>query len=58
MTEFTKQISMCTLYGTYQRKDLKDRMIEISPGIIVQRDMLSAYIIEHTNTTLSSINKR
>ena len=46
------------LDGTYQRKDLKDRMIELSSGIIVQRDMLSAYIVEHTNTSLSSINKR
>lgn len=46
------------LSETYQRKDLKDRMIEVMPGIIVQRDMLSAFIIAHTNKNLRSINKK
>ena len=32
-------------------------MIELAPGIIVQRDMLSAYILEHTNSDLESINR-
>ena len=42
---------------SFHRKDLKDRMIELAPGIIVQRDMLSAYILEHTNSDLESINR-
>lgn len=42
---------------SFHRKDLKDRMIELAPGIIVQRDMLSAYILEHTNSDLKSINR-
>ena len=42
---------------SFHKKDLKDRMIELAPGIIVQRDMLSAYILEHTNNDLKSINK-
>ena len=42
------------LDGTYKKKDLKDRMIllgEDSSGnsIIVQRDMLSAYLIQHVS---------
>lgn len=42
---------------SFHRKDLKDRIIELAPGIIVQRDMLSAYILEHTNSDLESINR-
>ena len=46
------------LTKTYQRKELKDRMIQLKDGIIVQRDMLSAYILSNTNSSLASINKR
>lgn len=42
---------------SFHRKDLKDRMIELAPDIIVQRDMLSAYILEHTNSDFRSINR-
>ena len=42
---------------SFHRKNLKDRMIELASGIIVQRDMLSAYILEHTNSDLKSINR-
>ena len=42
------------LDGTYEKKDLKDRMIllgkdESGNNIIVQRDLLSAYLIQHTS---------
>ncbi len=43
---------------TYKRKELKDRMIKLSEGIIVQRDMLSAYVLEHVETDLRTINKQ
>lgn len=46
------------LTKTYQRKELKDRMIQLKNGIIVQRDMLSAYILANTNSSLASINKK
>lgn len=46
------------LTKTYQRKELKDRMIQLKDGIIVQRDMLSAYILANTNSSLASINKK
>lgn len=46
------------LTKTYQRKELKDRMIQLKDGIIVQRDMLSAYILANTNSNLASINKK
>ncbi len=42
---------------TYKHKELKDRMIELSKGIVVQRDMLSAYVLEHVETDLRTINK-
>ena len=42
--------------GTYKKKKLKDRMIQLCEEIIVQRDLLSAYIIAHTNDDLESIN--
>ena len=42
--------------GSYKKKQLKDRMIELKEEVIVQRDMLSAYIIAHTNDDLESIN--
>lgn len=42
------------LDGSYQKKDLKDRMILLGKdasgqNIIVQRDMLSAYLIQHVS---------
>lgn len=42
------------LDGTYEKKDLKDRMILLGKdtsgqNIIVQRDMLSAYLIQHVS---------
>lgn len=36
------------LDGTYTRKELKDRMVDLGNGIIVQRDLLSAYNILNT----------
>lgn len=42
--------------GTYKKKKLKDRMIQLSEEIIVQRDLLSAYIIAHTNVDLETID--
>ena len=33
-------------------------MIELAPGVIVQRDMLSAYVISHTDKSLKKIRKR
>lgn len=43
--------------GTYVKKELKDRMIQLDGNSIVQRDMLSAYVIAHTNDNLDSIDK-
>ena len=42
--------------GTYKKKKLKDRMIQLCEEIIVQRDLLSAYIIAHTNDDLETID--
>lgn len=42
---------------TYKKKQLKDRLIELNEGIIVQRDLLSAYIIAHTNDDLETIDE-
>ncbi len=44
------------LDGTYKHKKLKERMIQLDDLIIVQRDMLSAYIIAHVNDDLETIN--
>ena len=40
-----------------KKKQLKDRLIELNEGIIVQRDLLSAYIIAHTNDDLETIDE-
>ena len=42
---------------TYKKRQLKDRLIELDEGIIVQRDLLSAYIIAHTNDDLETIDE-
>ena len=42
---------------THKKKQLKDRLIELNEGIIVQRDLLSAYIIAHTNDDLETIDE-
>lgn len=42
--------------GTYTKKQLKDRLVKIDETTIVQRDLLSAYIIAHTNDDLETIN--
>ena len=42
--------------GTYKKKQLKDRLIKLDEGTIVQRDLLSAYIIAHTNDDLETID--
>ena len=42
--------------GTYKKKQLKDRLVKLDEEIIVQRDLLSAYIIAHTNNDLETIN--
>ncbi len=46
------------LDGSYHKKELKDRMIDLGDNIIVQRDMLSAYIIEQSTSSLDRINVR
>ena len=35
------------LTGEYTKHSLKDRLIKLLDGVIVQRDMLSAFIVEH-----------
>ena len=42
--------------GTYTKKQLKDRLVKLDETTIVQRDLLSAYIIAHTNDDLETIN--
>ena len=42
--------------GTYKKKQLKDRLVKLNEEIIVQRDLLSAYIISHTNDDLETID--
>ena len=42
--------------GTYKKKQLKDRLVKLDKEIIVQRDLLSAYIIAHTNDDLETID--
>ena len=42
--------------GTYKKKQLKDRLVKLDEEIVVQRDLLSAYIIAHTNNDLETIN--
>ena len=42
--------------GTYKKKQLKDRLVKLDDEIIVQRDLLSAYIIAHTNDDLETID--
>ena len=42
--------------GTYKKKQLKDRLVKLDEEIIVQRDLLSAYIISHTNDDLETID--
>ena len=44
------------LDGTYKRKDLKDRLIQLDENTCVQRDMLSAYLVQHTNSTYDLID--
>jgi hypothetical protein len=39
------------LDGTYQKKDLRDRMVSLGENAVVQRDLLSAYCIKHTVIT-------
>ena len=46
------------LDGTYTKKDLRDRMIDLGNSVIVQRDLLSAYCILHTTVTNDSIDHR
>ncbi len=40
----------------YQKKDLRDRMIDLGNNVIVQRDLLSAYCILHTADNNTSID--
>ena len=42
--------------GTYTKKQLKDRLVKLNETTIVQRDLLSAYIIAHTNDDLETID--
>ena len=43
---------------TYRRKTLKERLDEVAEGIIVQRDMLSAFVLDHVEQDLKTINKQ
>ena len=43
---------------TYRRKTLKERVDEVAEGIVVQRDMLSAFVLEHVEQDLRTINKQ
>lgn len=45
------------LDGSYKKKELVDRMFQLDDNVIVQRDMLSAYVIAHTTDKLDSIDK-
>ena len=42
--------------GAYIKKQLKDRLVKLDETTIVQRDLLSAYIIAHTNDDLETKN--
>ena len=46
------------LDGSFKKKELRDRMIELDEGVIVQRDLLSAYCILHTSETNDSIDAK
>ena len=46
------------LDGSFKKKELRDRMIELGEGVIVQRDLLSAYCILHTSETNDSIDAK
>ena len=43
---------------TYRRKTLKERLDKLAEGIIVQGDMLSAFVLEHVEQDLRTINKQ
>ena len=43
---------------TYRRKTLKERLDKLAEGIVVQRDMLSAFVLEHVESDLKTINKQ
>lgn len=43
---------------TYRRKTLKERLDKLAKGIVVQRDMLSAFVLEHVESDLKTINKQ
>ena len=44
------------LDGSYKKKDLRDRMIELDEGVIIQRDLLSAYCILNTTDSNDQID--
>ena len=44
------------LTGEYRKKELRERMTMLDDDVIVQRDLLSAYCIAHTNNALNGIN--
>ena len=44
------------LDGSYKKKELRDRMIELDEGVIIQRDLLSAYCILNTTETNDQID--
>ena len=46
------------LDGAYQKKTLRDRMIDLGNNVIVQRDLLSAYCILYTTDNNTSIDPR
>ena len=37
---------------------LKERLDKLAEGIVVQRDMLSAFVLEHVESDLKTINKQ
>jgi hypothetical protein len=44
------------LDGGYKKKELRDRMIKLDEGVIIQRDLLSAYCILNTTDSNDQID--
>ena len=57
-THHVKASQYNPLDGSFKKKELRDRMIELDEGVIVQRDLLSAYCILHTSDTNDSIDAK
>lgn len=44
------------LTGEFRKKPLSERMTELLPDVWVQRDLLAAYVLQHTNSALDQID--